>query len=122
MKDVKNGDQIAFVIKDGEEPIILETYAAGFKFTAHWVTMTTTEVIRNLTIRVNTWSPEEQRANYRELSLKMIRDGKRLDRISRRRQEDLHGVFAEWCVLRKALFGKELPFATNMQLVGRVQI
>ena len=100
----------------------METHAAGFKFTTHWVTMTTTEVIRNLTVRVNAWSPAEQRANYRELSLVMIRDGKKIDRIGRRRQEDLHGVFAEWCVLRKALFGKDFPYATNMHLVDRVQI
>ena len=122
MDDIKNGDRVAFVVKDGEEPILLETEAAGFKFTAHWVTMTTTEVIRNLTLEVNTWSPAEQRANYRELSLILIRDGKRLERISQRRQEELHGVFAEWCVLRKALFGKDFPYATNMRVVRRVQI
>ena len=122
MEDLKNGDHVAFFVKDGEEPIILETRAAGFKFTTHWVTLTTTETIRDLTVEANTWSPDEQRANYRELSLILIRDGKRLDRISRRRQEDLHNVFAEWCVLRKVLFGKDLPFATDMQVVGRVEI
>ena len=122
MELVGNGKKVAFAVPDGEEPIILDTQAAGFNFPAHWVTMTTTEDIRYLTRRTNSVGVQKQKKLYRELSLTLIRDGKNLEALSRRKQEKLHGVFAEWSVIRKAIFGKELPFSTNMSIVDRIQV
>ena len=115
-------NKVAFVVPDGEEPIILDTQAAGFNFTSHWITMTTTEDIRYLTRRTNSVNLQRRKKLYRELSLTLIRDGKNLGALSQRKQEALHGVFAEWSVLRKAIFGKDLPFSTNMSIVDRIQV